>query len=58
MEKVYNDSETLITKGSFPRPIRKLSVEIDCDQYDDTSEDSDSVEVEVPVNIVNPDDIR
>lgn len=58
MEKVYSDSETLITKGSFPRPIRKLSVEIDCDQYDDTSEDSDSVEVEVPVNIVNPDDIR
>ena len=58
MEKVYTDTESQISKGSFPKPIRKLSVEIDCDLYDDVSEDSDSVEIEVPVNIVNPDDIR
>ena len=58
MERVYSDSETGITKGNFPKPIRKLSVEIDCDQYDDITEDSDSVVIEDPVNIVNPDDIR
>ena len=58
MERVYDDPETGITKGNFPKPIRKLSVEIDCDQYDDITEESDSAEIEVPVNIVNPDDIR
>jgi len=58
MEKVYADEQTHITKGPFPRPIRKLSVEINCDQYDDLSNVSDSLEVETPVNIINPDDIR
>jgi len=56
MEKVYQNPETGITKGFFPRPLRNLSVEIDCDQYDIT-EDSDSLEMIVPVNNINPDDI-
>jgi len=58
MEKVYSDNETHITKGPFPRPIRKLSVEIDCDQYEDLSNTSDSLEVAIPQNTINPDDIR
>jgi len=57
MEKVYNDPETGITKGSFPRPIRKLSVEIDCDQYQGITDESDSLEIVLPVNTVNPDEI-
>ena len=57
MEKVYQDPETGITKGTFPRPVRRLSVEIDCDQYDDFTEESDSLEIVLPVNDVNPNDI-
>jgi penicillin-binding protein 1A len=57
MEKVYQDPETGITKGAFSRPVRRLSVEIDCDQYDDFNEPSDSVEIVLPANDVNPNDI-
>ena len=57
MERVYQDPEAGITKGPFPRPIRRLSVEIDCDQYDDLGEESDSLQMVVPVNDVNPNDI-
>ncbi len=57
MERVYQNSEIGVTKGPFPRPIRRLSVEIDCDQYDDLTEDSDSLDIILPVNNVNPDDI-
>jgi penicillin-binding protein 1A len=57
MEKVYNDAATGITKGPFPRPIRRLSVEIDCDQYQGITGETDSLEIEVPVNTVNPNDI-
>lgn len=33
MQKVYADSVLGYEKGPFPRPIRPLSVEIDCDKY-------------------------
>ena len=58
MEKVYSDDQSNISKGPFPRPIRKLSVELDCDQYEDVSDATDSMAVELPVNTINPDDIR
>ena len=48
MEKVYSDDQSNISKGPFPRPIRKLSVELDCDQYEDVSDATDSTEVEIP----------
>ncbi|MGF1636171.1 MAG: penicillin-binding protein 1A [Cyclobacteriaceae bacterium] len=33
MQKVYADKELGIEKGTFPRPTRSLSVEIDCNRY-------------------------
>jgi penicillin-binding protein 1A len=33
MTKVYADEELGYEKGPFPRPIRKLNIEIDCDVY-------------------------
>ncbi len=58
MEKVYADETTGITKGTFPRPLRRLSVELDCNQYEDLNPESDSVLINVPVNNTDLDDIR
>ena len=33
MLKVYADKELGYEKGAFPKPVRPLSVEIDCDKY-------------------------
>jgi len=56
MEKVYADESTGIEKGPFPRPLRRLSVETDCDQYQDVNS-SDSLDIDVPINKTNVDDI-
>ena len=37
MTKVYADSTLGYTKGPFPRPIKPLPVEIDCQKYEDPS---------------------
>ncbi|MDH3708971.1 MAG: transglycosylase domain-containing protein [Cyclobacteriaceae bacterium] len=58
MEKIYTDKSTGIEKGPFPRPLRRLSVEIDCDQYQDLNAASDSLNVDLPKNNTNVDDIR
>jgi penicillin-binding protein 1A len=33
MQKVYDDPELNYTKGDFERPLKELSVEVDCDKY-------------------------
>ncbi len=38
MEKVYADQSLGYTKGPFPRPDRPLSIEIDCDRYEQDSQ--------------------
>jgi penicillin-binding protein 1A len=38
MSKVYADPSLGITKGAFPRPERPLSIEIDCDKYEQDSQ--------------------
>lgn len=38
MEKVYADKSLGYTKGPFPRPDRPLSIEIDCDKYEQDSQ--------------------
>lgn len=38
MEKVYADASLGYTKGPFPRPERPLSIEIDCDVYENESQ--------------------
>ncbi|TDK46061.1 penicillin-binding protein 1A [Algoriphagus formosus] len=38
MEKVYADESLGYTKGPFPRPERPLSIEIDCDAYEQESQ--------------------
>lgn len=38
MAKVYADTSLGYTKGPFPRPERPLSIEIDCDKYEQESQ--------------------
>ncbi|MBA4299516.1 penicillin-binding protein 1A [Algoriphagus alkaliphilus] len=38
MAKVYEDKSLGYTKGSFPRPDRPLSIEINCDRYEQESQ--------------------
>jgi len=38
MSKVYEDESLGYTKGPFPRPDRPLSIEIDCDRYEQDSQ--------------------
>ena len=38
MEKVYADKNLGYTKGAFPRPDRPLSIEINCDRYEQDSQ--------------------
>ena len=33
MDKVYNDPRLNFTKGDFERPLKELSVEVDCDKF-------------------------
>lgn len=47
MKKVYNDPELGITTDPFPKPSRPLTVEIDCDKYENPSD---------YIPAINPDD--
>ena len=38
MSKIYDDKDLGYTKGPFPRPERPLSIEIDCDAYEQDSQ--------------------
>ena len=47
MKQVYSDKSLNITKGAFKRPIKRLSVELDCDKhlyqgYDETDSLTDN----------------
>jgi penicillin-binding protein 1A len=37
MDKLYTDSNLGITKGAFPRPEKSISIEIDCNRYEEES---------------------
>jgi penicillin-binding protein 1A len=37
MQKVYNDPSLNYSKGDFEKPLKGLSVEVDCDKYDETT---------------------
>lgn len=59
MLKVYADKELGYTKGPFPRPIRPLSVEIDCRKYNNPDlQDLDSLDIDLqPAEKLDQEDI-
>ena len=58
MQSVYADSLLGYEKGPFPRPIRPLSVEIDCEKYQNPElVGLDSLEIERPINRLDQDGI-
>ena len=58
MKLVYADERLDVEKGSFERPRRKLSVELDCNMYGDSiPNDVDSLFTEQPVERISEDDI-
>lgn len=59
MQQIYADSLLGYEKGRFPTPIRPLSVEINCDKFQNPElADMDSVDVEQAIDRLNPDDIQ
>lgn len=40
MRKIYEDPELNYTMGDFEKPLKELSVELDCRKFDDKSEES------------------
>ncbi|MFT6866504.1 MAG: penicillin-binding protein 1A [Cyclobacteriaceae bacterium] len=50
MLKVYDDPTLGYTKGPFDKPIKPITIELDCDKYNNTSSIPDSVQVDV-INI-------
>jgi len=48
MKKVYDDPNLNIGKGDFERPLKELSIEVDCDRYNlgdaPTEEEIDNIE--------------
>jgi penicillin-binding protein 1A len=54
MTSVYADKDLAITKGAFDQPMRELSIEIDCDLYDQTTT-SDTLNINF--DNINEDDI-
>ena len=58
MQSVYADSLLGYEKGPFPRPIRPLSVEINCDAYQNPElADMDSVDIEQAIDRLDQDEI-
>lgn len=58
MQKVYADSTLTYKKGRFPRPIRPMSVEINCAKYQNPElSDMDSVDVDQRINRLRQEDI-
>ncbi|MEQ8469983.1 MAG: transglycosylase domain-containing protein [Marinoscillum sp.] len=48
MTKVYADPTLGIEKGSFSRPIKPVSIELDCSQYKEVIQPQDSIRSELP----------
>lgn len=58
MQSVYADSVLGYEKGPFPRPIRPLSVEIDCAKYQNPElSEMDSVDIDQAIDRLNQDEI-
>jgi penicillin-binding protein 1A len=58
MQKIYADSVLNYKKGRFARPIRPLSVEIDCDRYQNPElADMDSLDIQRPIRRLDQEDI-
>lgn len=59
MQSIYADTLLGYKKGPFPKPIRPLSVEIDCAKYQNPElAEMDSVDMEQAIDRLNPDDIQ
>ncbi len=54
MTSIYSDKDLGITKGEFARPMRELSIEIDCELYDQTNV-TDTLDINF--DNINEDDI-
>ncbi len=46
MKKIYADSSLNISKGDFEKPLRPLSVDIDCDKYDTEHNSNNKTDVD------------
>jgi penicillin-binding protein 1A len=59
MQSVYADTLLGYEKGPFPKPIRPLSVEIDCAKYQNPElAEMDSIDMEQAIDRLDPDDIQ
>lgn len=47
MKKVYADPTLGYTKGAFPKPVKPISIELDCDKYNNITQPSDSLKMEL-----------
>ena len=58
MQSIYADTLLGYEKGPFPKPIRNLPVQIDCDMYQNPElADMDSVDMDQAIDRLNQDDI-
>lgn len=58
MQSIYADPVLGYEKGSFPQPLRSLSVEIDCTKYQNPElSDMDSVDIDQAIERLDQDDI-
>lgn len=48
MTKVYADPSLGIEKGAFPRPVKPIDVELDCNVYDEVTIPTDSIRSALP----------
>ncbi len=48
MSKVYADPTLGYSKGPFNKPLKPISVELDCDKYNDLVTPSDSIPLDLP----------
>ncbi|WP_421873922.1 transglycosylase domain-containing protein [Marinoscillum sp.] len=48
MTKVYADPTLGIEKGEFPRPVKPITVELDCSKYDNLTQPSDTLSADLP----------
>ena len=53
MKKVYADPTLGIEKGAFPKPVKPITVELDCSKYDGITQPNDSLRVD----LIDEDDI-
>ncbi len=47
MQQVYADPTLGYTKGPFPKPVKPISVELDCSKYDAATQPEDSITYDV-----------